>query len=121
VNSVNFLQSYSEVAIAIIGFSGVVVALKGRDASELQKITLSMLILFGSAALVLGILPQILIEAGVSETRVWQGLSFLMLSSQVGASIARNRQAKAMNAEISAFGGGRLYPDHVCVVGLGAE
>ncbi|MFT4799077.1 MAG: hypothetical protein ACJAYE_003060 [Candidatus Azotimanducaceae bacterium] len=64
MNSVDFLQTYSEIAIAITGFSGVVVALKGSDVSERQKITLSILILFGAAALTLGIVPQILLEAG---------------------------------------------------------
>ena len=46
MNNVDFLQTYSEIAVAIIGFSGVVVALKGNSASEGEKITLSMLILF---------------------------------------------------------------------------
>jgi hypothetical protein len=110
MNSVGFLQSYTEVAIAIIGFSGVVVALKGRDATELQNITLSMLILFGSASLVLGILPQILLEMGISSARIWQGISLVIVISTSGARVARGRQAKAKGTDITELGGIGFVP-----------
>jgi hypothetical protein len=110
MTSVDFLQTYSEIAIAIIGFSGVVVALRGRDASEGQKITLSMLILFGTTSLLLGILPQIFLEAGVPESTTWQGMSLLMVISQIGGGIARGRQAKAKDTGISVLGGVGFVP-----------
>jgi len=110
MNSVGFLQTYSEIALAVIGFSGVVVALRGRDASKGQKITLSMLILFGSTSLLLGFLPQIFLEAGISESTIWKGLSLLIMISPIGAGIARRRQAKAMSIELSALAGVGFVP-----------
>jgi hypothetical protein len=120
MNSVDFLQTYSEIAIAIIGFSGVVVALKGRTASDGEKITLSMLILFGSAALILGVLPQILLEAGVPGTIAWQCMSLLMVVSQSGAGFARSRQAKAKGTELSALGGVGFAPIMLSSIALAA-
>jgi len=101
---IEFLQSYSEIAVAIIGFSGVVVVLRRRH-DEVQAISLGMLVLFGSGALVLGILPQILIQAGIEPKRIWQGLSFAIVMSQIVGGIARTRQAKKRGVGISALGG----------------
>ena len=120
MNNVDFLQTYSEIAVAIIGFSGVVVALKGNSASEGEKITLSMLILFGSSALALGIVPQILLEAEVPGTVTWQGMSLLIVLSQSGMGFARSRQAKAKGTEISALGGVGFVPIMVISIVLAA-
>ena len=120
MSSIDFLQTYSEIAIAIIGFSGVVVALKGSDVSEVQKITLSMLILFGSAALVLGVLPQIFLEAGVPQSKTWQGMSLLMVISMSGAGYARSRQAKARGTEIAHLGGAGFAPIMFISIALAA-
>jgi len=101
---IDFLQSYSEIAVAIIGFSGVVVVLRKRH-DDTQSISLSMLVLFGSSALVAGIVPQILIQAGLEPGRIWQGISFVLVVSQIVGGIARNRQAKIRGVGISALGG----------------
>ena len=108
--SQDFLQTYSEIAIAIVGFSGVVVALKGSAASEKQKITLSMLILFGAVALVMGILPLIILEAGVDTNYIWRGLSAFIVLSQVVAGNIRRIQAKKLGTELSNLGGAGFIP-----------
>lgn len=120
MSSIDFLQTYTEIAVAIIGFSGVVVALRGKQVNEEQRITLSMLILFGTFALAMGILPQILIEAGVSEICLWKGLSALFVVLQVAGGIARNLQAKSRGTVLSKLGGIGFVPIMLAAIGVAA-
>ncbi len=85
---VSFLQSYTELAIAVVGFSGIVLAIQdGNDGSStFKKINMSMLIWFGGSGIVWAILPQILISLNLPDDAVWRLASavFVMVSIAFG-------------------------------------
>jgi hypothetical protein len=138
MQSQDILQTISEVAIALAGFSGVVAVLGQRDrgswspAELLQLRTLvepSLIALFGS------LLPGTLQLASVSERMSWRisnGVLGVLGIAGLGAFIARARSARitpgqrvllvltvpAIGANLLALGGVLTQHELIFVLGL---
>lgn len=92
---VSFLQSYAELAIAVVGFSGVVLVIQdGNDASSaFKKINMSMLIWFGGSGIVWAVLPQILISVNLPADVVWRSASAIFMTVSVAFAFIRRKHA----------------------------
>ena len=68
-----FLQTIAEIGIGLAGFSGLVVALRGRSGplTELQKYRMRLLFMLAFGAMFLALLPAILESFGVPAERIW--------------------------------------------------
>lgn len=72
------LVASAEIAIAIAGFSGIVLAIGPRRLSELRdgaRLVLSVLILVTASTVVFAFLPLLLSSAGISEAVLWRSAS----------------------------------------------
>jgi hypothetical protein len=96
MNPVEFLQAFSELSIAIIGFSGIVLAVQHitDNQNPFKDIAMSMLVGFGSACLLGSLIPQVLLAADLDKPLVWRIMSVLALLANSGGSIVRTRQSK---------------------------
>ncbi|MCP5181700.1 MAG: hypothetical protein H6993_08810 [Pseudomonadales bacterium] len=112
----SFLSSVVEVAIGIAGFAGIVAAIRQRNVSSWpprQLIQLQILFAASAAAVVAGILPSFLAEAGVSEALLWKVCSATLISWLIGAIWYRARQGKR-------YGVGQPIPGMVMAWGMAA-
>jgi len=75
VNAASFLASVIDIAIGIAGFAGIVAAVRQRRLdhwSKEQVLLLQILFTASAAAIVFGLLPPFLVEAGLRESVVWK-------------------------------------------------
>ena len=74
MSNLPILEVFAELAIAIVGFSGVVVALQTRRSSgdPLTRIKLSVLLGYGTSGILWSMLPQMLLAAEIDETMIWR-------------------------------------------------
>ena len=111
MDAVAFLQSYSEIAIAVVGFSGIVIALRSKERTEdRQDISMTMLIGFGSISIAFGFVPQILLGAELSEILVWRIMSAAVVCSQLLGGVKRYRQTSAVDTNITGVAGPIFIP-----------
>lgn len=98
---VGLLELYAEIAIAIVGFGGLVVALNYSRVSTdpLERIKLSVLIGYGAGGLIWSILPIILLTSGVDERIVWRYLSLTFLSMMLVLAGYRIYQARSATGQ----------------------
>jgi hypothetical protein len=92
------LGSVIEVAISIVGFSGIVAAVGRRGAghwSPLDQLRLRILLTAGGAALAFAFLPFTMIDE-LDETLVWRVCSGLWVVYMFGISLYRIREASRM-------------------------
>lgn len=74
------LTSAIEVAIAIAGFTGIVVAIaKGMKIPIRERISVSILLLASIATVTFAFLPMIFLNAGISERSTWVTSSVLFV------------------------------------------
>ncbi len=71
------LQTIAEISIGLAGFSGLVVALRKGSGplKDIQKYRLRILFSLSFGAMFLSLLPDTLVNFGVSDERVWIGSS----------------------------------------------
>ncbi|MEK6591702.1 MAG: hypothetical protein AABZ67_01340 [Pseudomonadota bacterium] len=74
------LTSAIQVAIAIAGFTGIIIAIsKGAQISARERISVSILLLASIATVTFAFLPMIFLNAGVSERSTWMTSSILFV------------------------------------------
>ena len=82
------LLSIAEIAVALIGFSGLIFVVRARDVTELETRDLSalaMIVSAGSIALAFSLLPLPLSHVGLSEPVFWRISSLLFGVTMVAA------------------------------------
>ena len=92
------LGSVIEVAIALVGFSGIVAAVGRRGAghwSPLDQLRLRILLTAGGAALVFAFLPFLLIDV-IDSSLVWRICSGVIATWQFGIILYRVREASVL-------------------------
>ena len=80
MNPPDAFQTVAEVAIALAGFSGLLVAFRksAGPLSNVQKFRMRILFALSFGALFLSLLPAIILNLGVSEDRLWAYSSLAM-------------------------------------------
>ena len=75
------LFTIAELSLALAGFSGLVVGLRGMQTGEIQsqdRIGLSHILLSSGAALVFSLLPPVLVAAGIDTATAWKASSLAL-------------------------------------------
>lgn len=91
------LSSAVEVAVGIAGFAGIVAAIRQRDVgtwSARDRITLQALFGSSGVAIVLGVLPGVLQEAGIPPIEVWRTGSAGLAACMTLLGLFRARQIR---------------------------
>ena len=102
----DILQTTAEVAIALTGFTGIVVALSGRGGPVLVGFALlrfKILLVASLAALAFSFLPLFLHHLGTSSSTAWALSSALAVAFLIPLAIADARSFRTFSAEIPAF------------------
>ncbi|MFT5483428.1 MAG: hypothetical protein ACI9GW_002085 [Halieaceae bacterium] len=75
------LQTFSELSIALIGFAGIVSAIKTEEAatSRLRRIQMTGVFSIGLVGIIFALLPQVLFAADLEEQTVWRASSAALL------------------------------------------
>lgn len=96
LSHLSILEVFGELAIAIVGFSGVVVALQARRLSGdwLARIKLSVLLGYGIAGVLWAMLPRILLASDMDETSIWRFSSLVFVAMMVCFAAYRIYQAR---------------------------
>lgn len=97
MNYLSVLEVFAELAIAIVGFGGIVVALQADRLSTdgFARIRLSILLGYGAGGILWSLLPLIILTPGrVDETLVWQFCSLTFLAMMLAFAAYRMWQAK---------------------------
>ena len=88
MSAIDSLTLFAEIAVALAGFSGVILALRGSRPEDgtLAHARLFRLLEASAACAMFSILPQVLLHSGVSSTALWQFsaacLAVYMLTAQ---------------------------------------
>ena len=110
MNYLSILEVFAELAIAIVGFGGIVVALQAARLSidDFARIRLSVLLGYGTAGIVWSLLPRILLTSDVDEEVIWRLCSSIFLMMMLVLAAYRIQQARvAANSIIFA---GPIFP-----------
>jgi hypothetical protein len=102
VESIDSLQTLSELSMALVGFAGIVTAIKGvgQTLSGIRQIQMSMLFGLGMAGIVFAVLPQMLYSAQVEGQTIWRDSSAALLLTISVVLVIRIHQIKKANASI---------------------
>ena len=96
MNNLSILEVFAELAIAIVGFSGIVVALQfARLSSDpLTRIRLSVLFGYGFGGILWSILPRILLATDIDEVSIWRFSSLGFVAMMVFFAVYRVYQTR---------------------------
>jgi hypothetical protein len=78
----DFLTGASQIGVALLGFTGIAVALDERSLahwSAVDKLKLRLLVTFSAVPLVESLLALLLLSLGLSETILWRASSLMGL------------------------------------------
>jgi hypothetical protein len=98
------MGTLAELSITVVGFTGVVIALRTGSAEPLRATVMNMLFGFGFAGVVWAMLPPILLGAGVDERLVWRALSMAFVATMIVMGTIRRRQARHLGASWDQIG-----------------
>ena len=110
MNHLDTLEVFAELAIAVVGFSGIVAALKFTKlaTSTFARIQLSVLLGYGAGGVVWALLPLILLRSEFDELSIWRYSSLVFLVMMIGFAIQRITMSKKEAGGIDFAG--RLFP-----------
>jgi hypothetical protein len=92
------MGTLAELSITVVGFTGVVIALRSGSLEPLRATVMNMLFGFGFAGVVWAMLPTILLGGGIDETLVWRALSVAFAATMIVLGTIRRRQARRLGA-----------------------
>jgi hypothetical protein len=103
MNPVEFLQAFSELSIALIGFSGIVLAVQRitDNRNPFKDIAMGMLVGFGSVCLLGSLIPQVLLAASLDQELTWRIMSALTLVAGIAGAVIRTRQSQEVGKDFS--------------------
>lgn len=100
------LLTIAEIAVALVGFSGLIFVFRSRNVTELETRDLSalaMIVCAGSTALAFSLLPLPLAYLGLAETTFWRissgGFGATMLAASGVFHVVNRRLGKAGHRE----------------------
>ncbi len=114
------MGTLAELSITVVGFTGVVIALRTGSREPLREAVMSMLFGFGFSGVVWAMLPQVLLGAGIDQTLVWRGLSAAFAATMMSLAVLRRSQARRLGASWNQIGAivPILSACQFCVLGL---
>ena len=123
MESIDNLQTFSELYIALIGFTGIVTAIKfaSQAPSLVRRIQMTGLFGIGLVGIVLAILPQVLFSAHLEEQSIWRYLSVVFLLILSVVLTARMLQLINSGASVLAAGYVVLVPVTLMWLSLAAN
>lgn len=106
MGSLDSLQTFSELSIALVGFAGIVTAIKGMEGSlsGLRKIQMSMLFGLGMGGIVFAVFPQMLLSAQLDDQKIWRYSSAALLFTMGVIIIVRFQQMKKASTSVLEVG-----------------
>ena len=123
MESLESLQTFSELSMALVGFAGIVTAIKGigKNLPGLRRIQMSMLYGLGVAGIVFAILPQVLCSADLESQIVWRISSAALLITMSVVIAFRFIQIKKAGASIFDVGYAFQIPSNLQWCALAAN
>ena len=123
MESIDNLQTFSELYIALIGFSGIVTAIKSASQapSRVRRIKMTGLFGIGLVGIVVAIVPQVLFSAHLEEQTIWRYVSAVYLLILSVILTIRMRQLKNSGASVFALGSLVLVPVTLMWLSLAAN
>jgi hypothetical protein len=103
VTAESFLSSIVEAAVGMVGFAGIIVAVRQRSISDWptdQKLLLRMLLVASAATIAFALLPAVLAEAALPRSTIWRFASGVLVIWQIVIGDYRTRQFRAAAAVI---------------------
>ncbi len=107
------LATSAEIAVAIAGFSGIILAVSPNRLSELHdgtKIILSALILVTASTIAFSFVPLLMSAAALPERTIWTSASSLHAVYLTGIALYRIKQTRRLSREERPSGSFLLLP-----------
>ncbi len=98
------MGTLAQLSIAVVGFTGVVIALRSGSAEPLRATVMNMLFGFGFAGVVWALLPPVLLGMGIDERLVWRALSVAFAVTMILLGTVRRKQARRLGASWDQIG-----------------
>lgn len=98
------MGTLAELSISVVGFTGVVIALRSRAPQPLRTAVMSMLFGFGLSGVIWAMLPAMLLGSGLDEAFVWRLLSSAFALTMIVLVAIRRIQARKAAASWAQIG-----------------